>query len=115
SLGEDYVEAARARGAGEPRVLTAHVLRNSLVPVVTLIGLSVPQIMGGALVVESLFNIQGVGWQIWQAAQQHDFPVTLGFSLVIAIGAVIGSLLADVGYAMLNPRVRYTVTCTLVS
>jgi peptide/nickel transport system permease protein len=110
SLGEDYVEAARARGASEGRVLRAHVLRNSLVPVVTLIGLSIPQIMGGALVVESLFNIQGIGWQIWQAAQQQDFPVTLGFSLVIAIGAVIGSLLADAGYALLNPRVRYTVT-----
>jgi len=110
SLGEDYVEAARARGAGERRVLRVHVLRNSLVPVVTLIGLSVPQIMGGALVVESLFNIQGVGWQIWQAAQQHDFPVTLGFSLVIAIGAVVGSLLADLGYVLLNPRVRYALT-----
>ena len=55
-----------------------HVLRNSLVPVVTLVGLSFPQIIGGALVVESLFNIQGMGWQIWQAAQNHDFPVTLG-------------------------------------
>jgi peptide/nickel transport system permease protein len=109
SLGEEYVEAARARGAGERRVLRSHVLRNSLVPVVTLVGLSLPQIMAGALVVESLFSIQGVGWQIWQAAQNHDFPVTLGFSLVIAVGAVLGSLLADIGYAVLNPRVRYSL------
>jgi peptide/nickel transport system permease protein len=107
SLAQEYVEAARARGAGQRRVLTAHVLRNSLVPVVTLVGLSFPQIVGGAVVVESLFNIQGMGWQIWQAVLNHDFAVTLGFTLVIGVGAVIGSLLADVGYAVLDPRVRY--------
>lgn len=106
SLAQEYVEAARARGASQRRVVLAHVLRNSLVPVVTLVGLSLPQIIGGALVVESLFNIQGVGWQIWQAAQNHDVAVTLGFTLVIAIAAAAGSLLADLGYALLDPRVR---------
>jgi peptide/nickel transport system permease protein len=110
SLDEDYVEAARARGADERRVLLRHVLRNSLVPVVTLVGLSIPQILGGALIVESLFNIRGMGWQIWQAAINHDLPVILGFTLVIGIGAALGSLLADVGYALLDPRVRYTRT-----
>ncbi len=107
SLAQDYVEAARARGASPNRVLTRHVLRNSLVPVVTLVGLSFPQIVGGAVVVESLFNIHGVGWEIWQAASNRDFPVTLGFTLVIGIGAALGSLLADLGYVLLDPRVRY--------
>ena len=107
SLGQEYIEAARARGAGTRRVIGAHVLRNSLVPVVTLVGLSFPQIVGGAVVVESLFNIQGMGWQIWQAVLNHDFPVTLGFTLVIGVAAAVGSLLADVGYAVLDPRVRY--------
>jgi peptide/nickel transport system permease protein len=107
SLSQEYIEAARARGAGQRRVVGAHVLRNSLVPVVTLVGLSFPQIVGGAVVVESLFNIQGMGWQIWQAVLNHDFPVTLGFTLVIGVAAVVGSLLADVGYAALDPRVRY--------
>jgi peptide/nickel transport system permease protein len=106
SLGQEYVEAARARGGGERRVVVNHVLRNSLVPVVTLLGLSFPQIVGGALVVEILFNIQGMGWQIWQAAVNHDFPVTLGFTLVIGVAAAVGSLLADIGYALLDPRVR---------
>jgi len=106
SLGQEYVQAARARGGGERRVVLSHVLRNSLVPVVTLVGLSFPQIVGGALVVEILFNIQGMGWQIWQAAVNHDFPVTLGFTLVIGVAAAIGSLLADLGYAALDPRVR---------
>ena len=107
SLAREYVEAARARGAGQARVVGMHVLRNSLVPVVTLVGLSFPQIVGGAVVVESLFNIQGMGWQIWQALLNHDFAVTLGFTLVIGIAAAVGSLLADVGYAVLDPRVRY--------
>jgi peptide/nickel transport system permease protein len=107
SLAQEYVEAARARGAGQGRVVGAHVLRNSLVPVVTLVGLSFPQIVGGAVVVESLFNIQGMGWEIWQAVVNHDFPVTLGFTLVIGVAAAIGSLVADLGYAVLDPRVRF--------
>lgn len=107
TLAEEYVEAARARGASQRRVLTRHVLRNSLVPVVTLIGLTFPQIVGGAVVVETVFNIHGVGWQVWQAAASHDFPVTLGFTLVIALGATLGSLLADIAHALLDPRVRY--------
>ena len=57
--------------------------------------------------VESLFNIEGVGWRLWQAALKHDFPVLLGFILVVGAGAVAGSLLADIGYAIADPRVRY--------
>ncbi len=107
SLAQDYVRTARAKGAGERRVLRRHVLRNSLLPVVTLIGLTVPQILAGAVVVESIFNFQGMGYQLWYAAENHDFPVVLGFTLVIGVGVVLGSLLADVGYALLDPRVRY--------
>ena len=107
SLGHDYVRTARAAGAGPARVLTRHVLRNSLIPVITLAGLSIPRILAGALVVESLFNIQGMGWRLWQAALKHDFPVLLGFILVIGVGAVVGSLLADVGYVAADPRVRH--------
>ncbi len=107
SLEQDYVRTARAVGAGQARVLGRHVLRNSLTPVITLAGLSIPRILAGAVVVESLFNIQGVGWRLWQAAQKHDFPVLLGFILVIGAGAVIGSLLADLGYVIADPRVRH--------
>jgi peptide/nickel transport system permease protein len=108
SLAQDYVRTARAAGAGRRHLVTRHVLRNSLIPVLTLAGLALPRILGGALVVESLFNVQGMGWQLWQAAQKHDFPVLLGFTLVLGAGAVAGSLLADLGYAMADPRVRYT-------
>jgi peptide/nickel transport system permease protein len=107
SLGQDYVRTARGAGARPALVLRRHVLRNSLTPVITLAGLSIPRILAGVVVVESLFNIQGVGWRLWQAAQKHDFPVMLGFILVIGAGAVIGSLLADVGYVIADPRVRH--------
>jgi peptide/nickel transport system permease protein len=108
SLASDYVRTARATGASRLQVLGRHVLKNSLIPVITLVGLSLPRILGGALVVESLFNIQGMGWQLWQAAERHDYPVLLGFILVIGAGAAVGSLLADVGYLIADPRVRGT-------
>jgi peptide/nickel transport system permease protein len=73
--------------------------------VITLGGLSIPRIFAGALVVESLFNIQGMGWRLWQAAQKHNFPVLLGFILVIGAAAVVGALLADVAYMAADPRV----------
>jgi peptide/nickel transport system permease protein len=107
SLAQDFVRTARAAGSSRRQVLTRHLLRNSLTPVVTLAGLSLPGILGGALVVESLFNIEGMGWQLWQAAQKHDYPVLLGFTLVLGAGTVAGSLLADIGYAIADPRVRY--------
>lgn len=107
SLGHDYVRTARAAGDSRGQVLTRHVLRNSLAPVIALGGLSIPRILAGALVVESLFNIQGMGWRLWQAAQKHDFPVLLGFILVIGVGAVVGSLLADLGYAAADPRAAH--------
>jgi peptide/nickel transport system permease protein len=110
SLAEDYVRAARAKGAGERQVLTGHVLRNSLIPVVTLVGMSIPQILGGTLVTESVFNIQGMGWQFWQAAQDSDYPVLLGFALVLGVLTVLGSLAADLCYAAVDPRIRYAAS-----
>lgn len=107
TLASDHVRTARATGAGWRHVLGRHVLKNSLIPVITLAGLSLPRIFGGALVVESLFNIQGMGWRLWQAAEQRDYPVLLGFIMVIGVGAVVGSLLADIGYLMADPRVRH--------
>ena len=110
SLSSDYVRTARGAGAGRGRVLVRHVLRNSLIPIITLAGLSLPQIFGGALITESLFNVEGIGYQLWQAALKHDFPILLGFILVIGISAVLGSLLADLGYLIADPRVRHAAS-----
>jgi peptide/nickel transport system permease protein len=108
NITEDYVRTARAKGASGRRVLWRHVLRNSLIPIATLLGLSLPAILSGALITESVFNYPGMGYLFFKAAQQQDYPTLLGFVVVIAVATVAGSLLADIAYAILDPRVRYT-------
>ncbi len=107
NLTEDYVRTARAKGASEHRVLVRHVLRNSMASTVTLLGLSLPAILAGALITEAVFNYPGMGYLFYQAAARQDYPVLLGFTVVVAVATVIGSLLADIAYAVLDPRVRY--------
>jgi len=107
NLTEDYVRTARAKGASERRVLIKHVLRNSLIPIATLLGLSIPGILAGALITEAVFNYPGMGYLFYQSAQSQDYPVLLGVTVVVAVATVAGSLLADIAYAVLDPRVRY--------
>lgn len=103
----DYVRTAKAKGASPRRVLIRHAARNSLLSVVTLLGLNVPAVIGGAVIVESIFNYPGMGLLFWQAASNDDFPVMLGVTVVVGVGVVLGSLLADIVYAALDPRIRY--------
>ena len=110
NLTEDYVRTARAKGASQRRVLLRHVLRNSLIPIATLLGLSLPGILSGALITEEVFNYPGMGHLFYEAARTPDYPVLLGFTVVVATATVVGSLLADVAYAVLDPRVRYVRT-----
>ena len=107
SMLEDYVRTARAVGSTPRRVLMRHVLRNSLSSTITMIGLTLPYVFSGALIIEELFNFPGVGLLFWNASQTRDYPVLLGVVLVVTAAVVVGSLLADLGYAALDPRVRY--------
>jgi peptide/nickel transport system permease protein len=106
SLAQDYVRTARAKGLPGRIIMIRHLLRNSLIPVTTLVGLSVPQILTAGLIAEYLFNFQGVGLEYFNAATQDDFPVMVGITVLVGLATVIGSLLADLGYAALDPRVR---------
>jgi peptide/nickel transport system permease protein len=106
NLAEDYVRTARAKGTAERRVVWLHVGRNSLTPVITMLGYHIPVLFGGALVTESIFNYPGMGLAFWNAAQVSDYPVLLGVVLVIAVATVAGSLLADLLQALVDPRVR---------
>ena len=107
NLIEDYVRTAKAKGASERRILFRHVLRNSMAPVVTLLGLSLPYVFSGALITEEVFNYPGMGLLFFQQAQKEDYPTLLGIIVVVALATVVGSLLADIAYAVLDPRVRY--------
>jgi peptide/nickel transport system permease protein len=107
AMTEDYIRTAKAKGAAPRRVLYIHALRNALIPILTLLGLSIPAIVSGALITETVFNYPGMGFLTTEAAFKTDIPVLLGTTLVATIATVAGSLLADILYAVADPRIRY--------
>lgn len=106
NLNEQYVRTARAKGLSEFRIVFVHTLRNALFPVITLLGLYIPALFSGALVVETLFNFNGMGLLFWQSAQTRDYPILLGVTIILSIATVVGALLADLLYAVADPRIR---------
>jgi peptide/nickel transport system permease protein len=105
---QDYVRTARAKGASERRVLWIHVFRNSLISIVTLLGLELPLIIGGAIFIEVVFNYPGMGLAFYNAALATDITFMLAITVLFTLVTILGNLLADVGYALLDPRVRYS-------
>jgi peptide/nickel transport system permease protein len=108
TLGLDYVRTARAKGLREGSVVRRHALRNSMLPVVTVIGLSLGTLVGGAILTETIFSLAGVGKTVYDAITARDYTVVQGFTLVIAIGFVVINLITDIVYTFLDPRVRVT-------
>ncbi len=105
-LGQDYILAARARGVPERRVLWHHALRNGLLPVMTQIGLHIPFLLGGAVVVEAVFGWPGMGRVTIEAIWSRDYPLIMATTFMASSLVVIGSMLADLGYQLLDPRIR---------
>lgn len=106
-LAQDYVRTARAKGMTEGVVIWIHALRNSLLPVVTVLGLQTGRIFAGAVVIETLFRIPGMGQLMVQAIFQQDFPIVQGSVLVMALAVLIANLVTDIAYAWLDPRIKY--------
>ncbi len=107
ALNQDYVRMARAKGLRERAVVVQHALRNSLLPVITLLGFYVPFLVGGAVVVETIFALPGVGRLALDSVFIRDYPVILTINLLGAMAVLVGNLLADIGYAVADPRIRY--------
>ena len=105
-LGLDYVRTARAKGQNERLVVLRHGLRNALLPVVTVIGLSLGALIGGAILTETIFNLSGVGKTLFDAIESRDYTVVQGFTLIIAVGFVLVNMAVDILYTFLDPRVR---------
>jgi len=105
-LGQDYVRTARAKGLGESRVLAVHALRNASIPIVTLLGLQFAQLLGGAVVTETIFAWPGIGRLVVEAIFNRDFPVVQGVVLVVSLIFVAVNVLVDLSYAVLDPRIR---------
>ena len=107
-LSQDYVRTARAKGMTDRRVVYVHALRNSIVPLVTLVGLELPGVLAGGLVVETVFSWPGVGLLTYESAKAYDFTMVMGATTIVALLVVLGNLVADLGYAILDPRIRYS-------
>lgn len=106
-LGQDYIRTARAKGARERRVIGLHALRNALIPMVTLIGLSVPSIVTGAFITETIFGWPGMGRLGVESINGRDYPIIMAVTMLSAVLIVVGNLLADIAYAWVDPRIRY--------
>jgi len=107
NLRSDYVRTARAKGLSRQRTIGVHVLRNSLIPVITLIGVDIGTLMSGAIVTEGVFNIPGVGFNLFRGIRTEDGPLVVGFVSVLVIVFLVVNLLVDLLYAALDPRIRY--------
>ena len=106
TLSQDYIRTARAKGGSPRRVIYGHALKNSLLPMITLVGLTLPGLVGGALIIEDVFNIPGLGLLTVQAATNDDLPTVVALTILVAVFTVIGSMLADILYAVVDPRIR---------
>jgi peptide/nickel transport system permease protein len=107
TLAQDYIRMARAKGLPQRLVLSRHVLRNSALPTITLLGLSLPGLVVGAVITEYLFNYPGLGLLFYGAAVNHDFPIMMASEVIIGVATVAGNLAADVAYGVLDPKIRY--------
>ena len=106
-LRQDYIRTAWAKGLGEPLVVMRHALRNALIPVVTLIGLQAPLLIGGAVIIEQIFVIPGMGLLLLDAVNQRDYPIITGVFLVVGVAVMLINLVVDLSYGLLDPKVRY--------
>ena len=107
-LNADYIRTARAKGVSERSVIYKHAFRNTMIPLVTMFAGTLPGLFGGAMITEEVFSIPGIGRMAYQALQEGDVPFIMGYNMFLAILTVIGTLLSDVMYAVVDPRVKLT-------
>jgi len=105
---QDYVRTARAKGVPEGAVIWRHALRNAVLPIITILGLSVPGLIAGSVISETVFAIPGIGQLMWQAVMARDYPMILGNLVVSAVLTLFGNLLADIGYVFADPRISFS-------
>jgi len=105
-LGLDYIRTARAKGLASRIVLFKHALRNAALPLVTIVGLDIPYLLGGALVTEQVYAWPGMGRLFWEYAQRGDFPVVLGVLLIVSSAVVVFTIITDLIYTIVDPRIR---------
>lgn len=106
-LQQDYMRTAKAKGLAGSKILFKHGLRNALIPLITLFGLTLPTLLGGAAITESIFSWPGLGYLGVQSVTTNDYPVVLATVMIGGVGVILGNLLADVLYGVVDPRIKY--------
>lgn len=107
ALAGDHITTARAKGLREVTVLWVHVFRNALIPLVTIAGLQLPDLIGGSFIIESIFSWPGIGMLAYEAIRQRDYPIQIGVALIAAVAVLVANLLTDIVYGFVDPRIRY--------
>lgn len=107
TLVQDYVRTAKAKGMGRSMILMRHALKNALIPTVTVLGIQFGALLGGAIIIETIFAFPGIGTMMLTAVNQRDYPVVQGVTLIVAVAFTLSNLLVDILYTWLNPRIRY--------
>ncbi len=107
-LGQDYIMSARARGVSEKTILFRYALKNAMLPIVTILGLSIPGLIGSSVIFESVFSIPGMGQLFYQSVMMRDYPTVMGILVIGSLLTLIGNLIADIAYAYIDPRIRYS-------
>jgi peptide/nickel transport system permease protein len=103
---QDYITTAKAKGLSNPTVIFKHALRNALLPVITILGLSIPGLIGGSVIFETIFAIPGMGQLFYASVMARDYPTIMGILVIGAVLTLLGNLIADVSYALADPRIR---------
>lgn len=106
-IGQDYIRTARAKGLGEPVVILKHAVRNAMIPIVTILGLAVPGLIGGSVIFETIFAIPGMGQLFYQSVLSRDYPVIMCITVIGAVLTLLGNFLADIAYTIVDPRVKF--------
>ena len=107
TMGEDFIRTARSKGVPERVVIIKHALRNSLLPVVTILGLRIGRIIGGAIIIEVMFAIPGIGQMSVTALTKADYPVIMAVTMISSIAIIVANLVTDLAYSYIDPRIRY--------
>ncbi len=106
-LRQDYIRTAWAKGLKERVVIIRHALKNALIPVITLIGLYIPILIGGTLIIEQIFSLPGIGRLLFDSIVKRDYPIVTGLTLIFTVATVLVNLVVDLTYSFLDPRIRY--------
>ena len=105
--GQDYIRTAAAKGLSYRRVVSGHAMKNAMIPVVTFLGLDLAAMIGGTILTETVFNWPGIGYEMYLAIGQRDWPIVMGGTVIIVILVMVINLIVDISYAFLDPRIRY--------